>query len=190
MSEDAYKAAFAKAAELLAGRVNMDGAPLPAPGFFERWKLRRALAAFKRAAALAPKDNAAPLLMLGKIAERLGDFDESARWLERARSVDPANILIGLELGASLAKLGLFKDSAAALAPYARVNPNDARIHCNLGLSLLLAGDAAGAISAFDRLSRLEPDNPMNDRLLDLAVAVSMGKKPVPKSEADVARNL
>ena len=187
MDSPEYRVKFEKAAKLLDGDIDLDGMSLPRPGFFERRKLRKALVAFQEAAE-ASKENAAPLLLLGKIEERLGNLQANSKWLKKANEVEPNNLVIVLEFGASLAKQGFHQEAADLLAPMAEAHPNDPRVHCNLALSLLLAGDAPSAVAAFEHVFNLEPEVQVNQRLLKFAVDVSGGLIPYPKSEADIAR--
>ena len=184
-----YKSLWDQGMKILDGRVNLDGRPLPKPGFFERRRLKKASDILKRAATYEP-ENAAPPLFIGKIAERLGDSGACVDWMRRANQLQPDNLIVVLELGGALGRHGLYAESAAVLAAMARSNPTDARIQVNLGLSLLLAGEVEGAIHAFEHVISLEPDLAVNRKLLSFAKAVATGGKPQPNNMKELAASI
>ena len=189
MTDIEYKSLWDKGIELLDGRINLDGNPLPKPGFFERRRLHKASVLFERAASVAP-ENAAPLLFLGKIEERLGNAEACVDWLKRANELEPNNLIVVLELGGALGRSGKHAESASVMMAVARSHPNDPRIHVNLGLSLLMAGEANDAVQAFEHVVKLEPDLPANRRLLSFAVSVANGTKAAPRSLRELSANI
>jgi Flp pilus assembly protein TadD len=189
LSDTEYKSLWDRGTALLRGRINLDGKPLPSPGFFERRRLRKASSYFQKAAKVQP-ENAAPLLFLGKIEERLGNSDACIEWLGQASTVAPGNPIVSLELGAALGRAGKHAESASVMAPVARANPNDARIHVNLGLSLLMAGQAGEAVHAFEHAARIEPEQPTNAKLRNLASSVADGREPVPRSLREISASI
>jgi Flp pilus assembly protein TadD len=184
-----YTALFQRGAALIEGSIHLDGRQLSDPGFFEKRRLKKARPFFEQAFQADPL-NAAPLFLLGKIEERLGNGAGNIEWLRRANDVEPNNPLVALELGAALGRRGMYQESLRVLGNAATRNPSDPRIHCNLGLSLLMAGEAEGAVHAFEHTTSLEPDVATNHKLLAYAIEVAAGRKAVPSSERDIARNI
>ena len=185
----AYLEAWGKACALVDGCLNLDGRPLPAPDDAERRRLAEAIPLFEEAARLEP-GNAGPPLFISKTLERLGDFPASLAAIRRAHAIFPDNVTVILELGGALGRCGLHAEAVPILREGARGHPSDPRIHANLGLALLLSGDARSAVSAFERLVKLEPNGPHNTRLLWLAIDVAAERKPVPRSEREVSELL
>ncbi|MBV8667065.1 MAG: tetratricopeptide repeat protein [Burkholderiaceae bacterium] len=185
MSNTEYESLWEQGCALLGERINLDGNPLSSPGFFERRRLRKASTLFQAAAKVEP-ENAAPLLFLGKIEERLGNVDACIEWLSQANELAPGNPIVALELGGALGRAGRHVESASMMGPVARLHPNDARIHVNLGLSLLMSGQVDRAVQAFENATRIEPEQATNAKLLNLACAVAKGSKAVPKSEREI----
>lgn len=182
-----YKAAFDKGAALIKGSIQLDGQQLGVLGFFERRKLNKALKHFEEASSIAPT-NGAPMLFIAKIKQRFGDYDGSLEWLKRANAVEPGNLILAIETGATLGRLGKHKEAAAMLEVAAQHHPQEPRILCNLGLSYLMAGETEDALKTFQFLVQLEPDFPTNQKLLGLAYEIRLGKKSTPKNEAEIAR--
>jgi len=186
-TSSSYKMAFDKGAALIKGSIQLDRQQLGAVGFFERRRLIKALNHFKEASSIAPT-NGAPMLLIAKIKQRLGDHDGSLQWLKKANSVEPENLILTIETSAALGRLGKHKESAAILEIAADHHPHEPRVRCNLGLSYLMAGETENAQRTFAVLVQLEPDFPTNQKLLNLATEILSGKKPTPKSEAEIAR--
>lgn len=184
-----YDSLFKEAGKLIEGSVNLDGRPLGKPGFFERKRLLKALKLLERAAEIEPPYGAASLFA-AKVHERLGNGEGTLRWLQKAQSGAPNNVVIAIELGGALSKQGRLAEAIGVLTAAADTHPSDPRVHSNLGLSLLLSGDTQAAITAFERLFSLEPDRPVNKRLLYLAIDVHEGRKPRPASEDEIVRSL
>jgi len=182
-----YSVAFKKGANLVRGSIQLDGQRLGALGFFEKRRLNKALNHFKEASSIAPL-NGAPMLFIAKILQRIGDDEGSLEWLKKANSVEPENLILAIETGGTLGRLGKHKEAAAMLEVAANHHPHESRIQCNLGLSYLMAGETDKAVKTFELLVQLEPNFPTNKKLLDLATAIRLGRKPTPKTEAEIAR--
>jgi Flp pilus assembly protein TadD len=184
-----FTALWDEAMALVQGRLVLDDQPMGALARGDATKLRRGASLLQRAAALEPR-NAAPLLMLAKVEQRLGNAAASIGWLRKAHTTEPAHPIIVTELGAALGRQGRHREAADLILPVAQAHPRHPGIQCNLALALLLAGDAAKAVTVFQHLIEIEPERALNHRLLALAIAVAAGRKPAPASEADIGASL
>lgn len=128
------------------------------------------------------------MLLIAKIEERLGNFESSLEWLKKANSAEPDNLILAIETGAALGRLGKHKEAATVLEIAAQNHPGEPRIQSNLGLSYLIAKETDSAVKAFETLLRLEPDYPINQKLLNLAIDVQAGRRPSPKTESEIAK--
>lgn len=185
--KSSYKVAFDKGAALTKGSIQLDGQSLGKVGFFEKRRLNKAIEHFKEASAIEPT-NGAPMLFIAKIKQRLGDYEKSLAWLKKANSVEPENLILAIETSSTLGRLGKHREAVTLLEVAVGHHPNEPRIQCNLGLSYLMAGEIENALKTFEILILLEPDFPPNHKLLNLATEVKSGKKPIPRSEAEVVR--
>jgi tetratricopeptide (TPR) repeat protein len=188
MTNSDYKTIWDEGVELVSSHLRIQGRPTVPLDNSQVDDLERALVIFKRASAAAPA-NPAPLLMLGKIEQRLARYDRSAEWLTLADALQPNHPTIALELGLAYGMLRRYKDSAAVLAKAAMNNPNDVNLHFNLAISLLLAGQADDAAQFFDRVSKLEPSE-TNARLRDYCLDVAAGRVKQPTSQGDIFRSI
>jgi tetratricopeptide (TPR) repeat protein len=181
-----FQSLFDKGIKLMEGIIRLDGRPSQHLGFFAKRRLRKAGVIFEKALQV-DSANAAVMLFLSKIEERLQRFEKSLEWIKRANTAEPDHFVLIIELGAAFGRLGRHVEAISVLAPAAHANPDEVRIHCNLALSFLMAGEAENAVRVFEHVIRLEPDVAVNRKLLALAQDVASGAKPVPRSEADIA---
>jgi len=183
----AFKAAFNKGVSLAKNSIQIDRLKLGSVGFFEKRRLRKALRYFHEASVLDPNSGEA-LLLIAKIHQRLGAHDSCLEWLKKAYRIAPENLILAIEISATLGRLGKHKEAATILEEVVRTYPNEPRTQCNLGLSYLMAGKVVNAVEAFNLLVKIEPDYPVNQKLLDLAKDVKSGTKSIPKSEVEISR--
>jgi tetratricopeptide (TPR) repeat protein len=184
--DEAFLQLWRKATALIDGCVNLDGRRLPAPNEEERRRLEEAIRLFEQAFALEP-GRPGPMLFVSKAYERLGDLPRSLAAIRKAHALFPDDLVLLIELGSALGRGGLNDEAISVLRMGSRIHPSDPRVQFNLGMALLTSGNAASAIPVFQRLVELEPQGPHNERLLALAHEVAAGKKPVPKTEREVA---
>jgi hypothetical protein len=60
----------------------------------------------------------------------------------------------------------------------------------NLGLFYLLTGKATDACKIFELTAQLEPHRELNKKMLALAKEVESGRRPFPKTEAEISSAL
>lgn len=181
-----YRVIWDKACALIRDLINLDGRILPPPTADERRRLAEAITLFDKAVLLQP-GNAGPNLFIGKIHQRLGDVRASLASLRKAHAIAPDDSACILELGGSLAQCGLYDDAVSILGMGSTMHPKHPVIHFNLGVALLMSGKAPRAVTVFERLVQLEPQGPYNRKLLTVASEVAEGRRPAPKTEAEVS---
>ena len=120
---------------------------------------KQALAAYRRAAVLQPKD-ATDCLSAALVAEKLGDPAAAEQEYKAAaeRDANSAEAIAGL---ANLyLKAKRLPEAEAALRKYVAVDPENANAHLQLGRVLAAEGKSDGAQAEFENALRLAPDNP------------------------------
>ncbi len=86
----------------------------------------------------------------------LGDYTDSARYLEQAVALDPHNKEALYHLGRVRYIQNKFDDAVAAFRRVLAIDPENVKAADNLGLSLEGKGDTAGAIAAYRNAIRLQ----------------------------------
>lgn len=102
-------------------------------------------------------DYPAPLLNLGELQRRRGDWDAAARWFERYLELAPDDLPAIEGLAAVEVARGRPERAEAVYLAGLRGRPDDARLLNNLGLTRLAAGDLPGALEALESATRADP---------------------------------
>lgn len=155
-----FEAAVQKAAALTkvypnsASVWNMYAAALQETG-----QLDTAMAAFHRAAELAP-ENSKLVYNLARLHQKRNEHETAIRLLERTTELQPDWAKAHLMLGLSLKKLGHIQEAIASYTRAAALSPEDARIQNSLGALLEQDDRFEEAIQSFQRAISLRPDYP------------------------------
>jgi len=129
---------------------------MPAPGWWLRRKLNRALSLFERVLQLNP-ENWNAMWFMGKVRQRCGDDAGALSCFERAYQVNPSQPDVAREGALMAMQLGRH-DAAIAFAHRAvQIEPTNPGLHANLALAHLLAGHFVEAQSAIDRALSIDP---------------------------------
>ena len=188
-SEEKYMELFTEGCNLSEGLTQLDGQTHKNLGFFDKRKLRKSKDLFERAAPESP-GNAAPYLMLAKISHSLADKEESLDYLLKAWDLEPANLILVIELSGAYGVLGKLKEAISVLEEGLKYHPCEPRILFNLGISYLLENRSDLAVQVFQKTVEVEPEFEQNEKLLKYSKSVFSGSLPAPKSQAEIAKNI
>jgi len=188
-SEEKYRELFDAGCKLAMELIQVDGGGNPSPGFFAKRKLRKAKALFQSATFENP-ENAAPLLMLAKIEDSLGDKFRSLDWLQKAWLLEPDNLILLIELGGAYGLVGKHKEATTVLLEGKKLYPNEPRILFNLGISFLLQNQPKAAVEVFDKTVEIEPDFELNQKILKYSKEVANGNMPTPRNQSEIAKHI
>lgn len=188
-SEEKYMELFTKGCNLSEGLIQLDGQPPKKLGFFDKRKLKKAKSLLELAAPESP-GNAAPYLMLAKVSHSLGEGRESLNYLLRAWELQPANLILVIELSGAYGVLGKHKEAISVLEEGIKYHPNEPRILFNLGISYLLENVPKLALDTFKEAVRIEPDFAQNYSLLKYSQEILSGEKSAPRNQAEIAQNI
>jgi tetratricopeptide (TPR) repeat protein len=136
-SDEKYMKLFTEGCNLSEGMIQLDGQPHKKLGFFDKRRLKKARSLFELSTVESP-NNAAPCLMLAKVAHSLGNKSESLDWLMKAWSLEPTNLILVIELSGAYGVLGKNKEAISVLEEGIKYYPKEPRILFNLGISYLL----------------------------------------------------
>jgi len=169
---------FLRAATTLKPTANMDEgqarAWLSLAHVLENSKPEEAIAAYRQAAALQPKD-IEPHLSAGQLLEKQDHFADAVQEYRQALAIDPnsADALTGL---ANVDMRGQrWADAEEDLHKLVALHPNDAAAHMQLGRVLAAVGHEEDAIQELQTAVKLAPSDGAAKR--DLADLYASGKK-------------
>ena len=178
---------YARANELLKGLAMLDDAPQKSLGFFQKRRLRQAIELYQQVLGLNPV-NWSSMVMIGKAFQSLGELEQALSWFSQASECVPDNPAVAKEVGYAAGRLGKHDVAVRAMEAVVKQHPNNAGLQTNFGLSCLMAGKVTDACKAFGRTVELEPQRDQNKKLLAFAREVEFGKRPCPKTEAEILR--
>jgi tetratricopeptide (TPR) repeat protein len=178
---------YTRANELSEGLVILDGVPQKSLKFFQKGRLREAIELYQQVLQINPV-NWPSMVGIGKAFQSLGDLEQALLWFSRANDCVPDNPSVAKEVGYAAGRLGKHDIAVRAMEAVAKHHPDNAGLQWNLGLSCLFAGKVADACEAFERTVELEPQRDINKKLLIFAKEVESGKRPCPKTEAEISR--
>lgn len=132
-------------------------------------------------------------LNLGNVYDGLKRYDDAVREFKKVIELQPATATPAKQadpwynLGSVYYKQRKWPEAIAAYQKSAALNPKDPYVMDGLGYVLLETGDTRGAISAYEKATRLQGDNASFQFNLGLAW-LSQAKKAGTKAAADNAR--
>ena len=180
---------FTKGCNLSEGLIQLDGQASKKLGYFDKRKLKKARSLLELAVPESP-GNGAPYLMLAKISHSLGEKAESLNYLLKAWELQPANLILVIELSGAYGVLGKHKEAISVLEEGIKYHSNEPRILFNLGISYLLENMPKLAIEAFQKAVQIEPDFPQNHSLLKYSQEILSGQKVAPRSQTEITQNI
>jgi tetratricopeptide (TPR) repeat protein len=132
-------------------------------------------------------------LNLGNVYDGLKRYDDAVKEFKKVIDLQPTTATAAKQadpwynLGSVYFKQKRFPEAIAAYQKSAALNPKDPYVMDGLGYVLLETGDTRGAISAYEKATRLQNDNAAFQFNLGLAW-LGQAKKSVTKAAGDNAR--
>ena len=172
-----YKRAFA----LVRRHLLIDGEHQSGrPGWFARRRLRRGIAEFQEALAIAPFKWECRF-WIGKALQRLGQHEESMTWFMEALRQEPENPTIAKEAANAAFELGQFDIGISVLRPATVQKPTDPVLHYDLAIHLLLSGRPKEAYDSLSQAARLEAHR-STSRMISYVERILSGQATCPRS--------
>lgn len=140
----------------------------------ETSKPTEAIAAYKRASELAPKDPE-PLLSAGLLFEKQNQFGDAEREYKQALDLDPNSIDALTGLANIYMRGNRYADAGEVLHKLVSLHPNNAAAHMQLGRVEAAAGKNDDAIAELQTTVKLDPNDLSVQR--DLADLYSLDKR-------------
>src|SRR5438309_2268475 len=156
------------------------------PGWPARRRLRRGIAQFQSALAIAPFKWECRF-WIGKALQRLGHHGEALTWFGDALRQEPENASVAKEAANAALELNEHEIAVAFLRSATTINPKDPTLHYNLALALLLAGHPQDSLQAVSAAARLEA-HAQTGWLMGWIEDVLAGRRPCPRTLAELGR--
>ena len=186
-SADLHDLHYRKGWELAKVLLLIDGkrAGLLTP--FARSRFRKAARHFESALAIHPTGWSS-MWALGKICQRLGEFDQALTWFSRAHSIEPGQPDVAREAGLAALETNEPERAKVFLEAAIRARPEDPGLVANLALAQLLSGSVDDAQHSASEAVARAPQDQISRRVLGVVQKVRAGRFPMPKSMVEVTR--
>lgn len=170
---------YEKACAKMEGLIMLGDYRPKAIGFFHKLKANKAIKYFNQALAIYPQ-HFQSLFLLGKLYQRLGDYEKSLSYLEASLTLEKTNHNIPQE--ASLVAMHLNQvDKAIEYSKEAlQRNPGDIALLGNHSMNLLIAGLDDEAKNTIDKAVLLNPEDTINQRIKAKVYGIIEGREQRP----------
>jgi tetratricopeptide (TPR) repeat protein len=183
------KALFSRAVELVEGRLMMGGVRWSRLDENGRRPLLEAVALLKQA---TERDTSAfpSWWMLGKVHQRLGDYERAHEAFGRALEADPNHVDGCREYVSSSLDVGRAQSALPVAERACSLRPGDVGLRANLALAQLFAGKAEDASRTIEDALRTDPQDAITKALAALIAAVRDGRRALPRTLAELEGRL
>lgn len=170
-----FNSLYQQACDKMKGLIILDGYRPKGIGFFEKLRANKAIKYFNEALSIY-SDHFQSLFFLGKLYQRLGDYEKALSYFDAALKLEQTNHNIPQE--ASLVAMHLNQvDKAIEFSTEAlRRKPDDYMLLGNHSMNLLIAGLDNEAKEAIDKAILLNPEDDINQRIKNKIQAVISGQ--------------
>ncbi len=183
--ETRHNALYQEACDLIKGLIiveDVNPPPLDATG---RQRLARAIPLFEEATRIRP-GNWAAMWLLGKVYQRLTDFERSLSWFARAHRVNPDHVDVAREASIAAMEAGRPTDAVEYAGRALEIQPGNPGLSCNLALALLLSEKPADARRVAGEALKKDPRDKIIVHVVSIIDEVIKGKRPCPHHVRDL----
>ncbi len=176
---------YQQACGLIKDRIILGNAP---PGPLDaqtRKALEDAIGLFVEVVRINP-GNWAAMWLLGKVYQRLGDYEPGLAWFARAHRVNPDQPDVAREAAIAAMDLGRPEEAIAFCERAIEANPDDAGLRANLALALLFSGKPEEARTVAQDAQARDPADAITGHLVRIIEEVVGGRRACPHHVKDL----
>lgn len=176
---------YRRGCDLIQGLLLTDGNEPAALAEMDRRKLLEAVPLFVEVVEIHP-GNWAAMWLLGKVHERLEQYERGLQWFARAHRVHPEQPDVVREAAITAMKLGWNDEAVHYCKCGVALQPDNAGLRANLALAQLLSEMPDDALETVREALRMDPMDAIAARLMDLIKDVLDGKRSCPRRIKDL----
>lgn len=155
---------YSEAIKAQKGIVILDAYRTKGIGFFEKLKAKKAIKLFEKALNIYP-DSYQSLFLIGKIYQRLQEYDKSLYFLEKAMLIEKENHNLPQEASLVAMHLNQINKAIEYSTEANKRKPNDFILLGNHSMNLLIAEQDQEAKNTIDKAILINPDDEINKRI-------------------------
>lgn len=176
---------YRRGCDLIHGLLLTDGSPSASLAEGDRRKLFEAVPLFVEVVEIHP-GNWAAMWLLGKVYERLEQYELGLQWFSRAHRVQPDHPDVVREAAITAMKLGWNDEAVHYCKCGVALQPDNAGLRANLALAQLLSEMPDEALATVREALRMDPMDAIAAQLMDLINDVLRGKRTCPRRIQDL----
>jgi tetratricopeptide (TPR) repeat protein len=151
----------------------------------QRQRLEDAIPLFIEVVAINP-GNWAAMWMLGKVYQRLGEYQHGLTWFSRAHRVNSDQPDVAREASIAAMDLGRAEEAIPFCERAIETNPDDAGLRANLALALLFSGKPGEARTVAQEALARDPADKITAHIVRIIEEVVGGNRPCPHHVSDL----
>jgi Flp pilus assembly protein TadD len=124
--------------------------------------------------------------LLGKVCQRLGDYESGLGWFTRAHRVNPDQADVAREAAIAAMDTGKPEEAVRFCRRALEVEPDDAGLRSNLAVALLFSGKPADAQTPAREAIRRDPTDTITAGIARIIEEVLSGARPCPRHVRDL----
>jgi tetratricopeptide (TPR) repeat protein len=124
--------------------------------------------------------------LLGKVYQRLGQYDQALEWFSRAHRVNPGQPDVAREAAIAAMDLGRPEEAIPFCERALESSPNDAGLRANLAVALLFSEKPAEALPVAQQALRQDPEDTITADVIRIIEEVLGGTRPCPHHIRDL----
>ncbi len=179
--DDLYRQANA----LIEGLILIHGEASKKLNSASRERLEAAVALFGEVVEINP-GNWASMWLLGKVHQRLGDYEHAFQWFSRAHRVNPDHPDVAREAAIAAMEVGRPEEAVPFSQRAIEVKPDDAGLRANLALALLFSDKPREAQAVAREALCRDPADEITDRIVRIIDEVLSGARRCPHHIRDL----
>jgi hypothetical protein len=176
---------YRQGCSLIEGLIILDN---QAPGELDprsRQRLQDAIAAFDEVVRINP-GNWNAMWLLGKVYQRLGDYDRGLQWFSRAHRVNPDQADVAREAAIAAMDLGRPEEAIPFCERAIEAKPDDPGLRANLALALLFSAKPDEAQAVAQEALRRDPGDKITAQIVRIIAEVLDGTRSCPHHMRDL----
>ena len=179
------RALFSRASELASDLLVIEGRPATTLASAEKERLLEASGLLASAAARNPKAFGT-WWMLGKVRQRLGDHRAALEAMGRAVECNPSQVDGCREYVFACLEVGDGPEAVRMARRACELRPEDAGLRSNLAVAQLIAGQLEEASATVAAALQADPADKITRALAERIASVRTGRRPVPRTLAEL----
>lgn len=176
---------YQKAGDLIKGLLvlgNQEVVPLQPE---QRQRLEDAIPLYVEVVAIKP-GNWAAMWQLGKVYQRLDDYERAFAWFSRAHRVKPDQPDVAREASLAAMDLGRPEEAIPLCECAIKARPDDPGLRANLALAYLFSGKPSAARTISQEALARDPTDSITAQLVRIIEEVLSGTRPCPHHVRDL----